>query len=385
MRISLLRKNYLMNLNRSVNVLQNQDGEIAELFDFLRSYAKHKSFQQDSQLPDVLDSIGKYELAGEVRRCGTWLAFDKYQNKMSGQKAIKQVSGNTCKHKYCSFCQWRLSRKTLIQLLAKIACLKEKYGERLHFGLLTKTYPNPQIVNVRATYKKLSAAERKFFLHRKIKNRFLGSFTAYEYFGDKTKSGEAHLHSHSLVAFLDGCNERYNKTLCRDIWESVLDWKNDPNRRGDYHLQVDFRKITEKIESSPDVVELESDAENNVLNENFKKICGGVLEVVKYCTAPQAVEKLSKKDFQILINETKGLRKYRTSGCFYRFEFPDGKDENFYLKQIFDDYKDFDDKDIWEWLCRLNAEWRCDDKNYLIFDGTIENQHFKIVGKVGVE
>ena len=373
-----------MSLNSSVNVSQNQAGEIAELFDFLRGYAKHKAFQQDSQLPAVLDLMGKFEKASKVRRCGTWLAFDKYQNKMNGQNAVKLAKGDLCDHKYCSFCQWRLSRKTLIQLLAKIACLKEKYGELLQFGLLTKTYPNPKMDKVRETYKKLSTAERRFFQHKKM-NRFLGSFTAFEYFGDNTKAGEAHLHSHSLVAFLGSCNERHTQMVCRDLWESVLKWKTDPNRHGDYHLQVDFRRITEKSKSPSFTVEIESDVENNVLNENFKKICGGVLEVVKYCTAPLAVEKLSKDDFKTLIKETKGLRKYRTSGCFYKFEFPVGKDENFYLKQIFDDYKDFDDETIWKWLCRLNAEWRCDDKNYLVFDGTLENQRLKVIAKVGVE
>lgn len=362
-----------------------QAGVITELFDFLKSYAKHKAFQQESQLPAVLESIGKYELAGDVRRCGTLFTFDKYQNKADGQMALKQVAGNTCKHKYCSFCQWRLSRKTLIQLMARIACLKERHGDRLHFGLLTKTYPNPKMDKVRETYKKLSTAEGLFCKHKKIKKRFLGCFTAYEYFGDKTKSGEAHLHSHSLVAFLGSCNERYTQMVCRDVWESVLKWKNDPNRHGDYHLQVDFRRITEKPELLQATAEIEPDAENNVLNENFKKICGGVLEVVKYCTAPQVVEKLSKDDFKTLIKETKGLRKYRTSGCFYKFEFPDGKDENFYLKQVFGDYKDLDDEAIWEWICRLNAEWRCGDKNYLVFDGTLENHHLKVVAKVGAE
>ncbi len=369
----------------SQNIAQNQAPEIAELFDFLHAYAFHKAFQQDSQLPAVLESMGKYEQAGKVRRCGTWLAFDRYKNKMTGKSAVKLAKGDLCDHKFCSFCQWRLSRKTLIQLLARIACLKEKYGVDLHFALLTKTYPNPKIDKVREVYKKLSAAERKFFLHKKIKKRFLGAFTAYEYFGDHTKRGEAHLHSHSLVAYLGYCGERYTQRICRDVWESVLDWKNDPLRRGNYHLQVDFRKITEPAAVDDVAVEIESDSENNVLNKNFVSVCGGVLEVVKYCTAPAAMEKLSKKDFKAIIFETKGLRKYRTSGCFYKFEFPEGKNENDYLKLIFDDYKDFDDTKIWEWICRLSAEWNCYDKNYLLYDGKLEYNQPRVVGKIGVK
>lgn len=362
----------------AVKELENQVvSEVCDaLCSFLGGAAAHKELQQLSQLPAVLDSMGQYLLAGKVRRCGTWLLFEKYKNKMSGEFACKLAKADMCDHKFCPFCQWRLSRRVLLQLLARIVCLKEKYGADLHFGLLTKTYPNPPVDKVRETYKKMSAAERKFFLNPKIKRRFLGAFTSYEYFGDHTKAGEAHLHSHSLVAFLGDLSERHTQRLCRDVWEHVLDWKNDPLRRGDYHLQVDFRKISEKPGAV--VIETEPEVENNKINKNFENICGGVLEVVKYCTAPQAMEKLSEKDFATIIIETKGLRKYRTSGVFYKFKFPEGKNENDYLKMAFDDYKDFDDNKIWEFLHMLSAEWNYYEKKYSVY-----NNEMKLIGKIG--
>lgn len=364
-------------MDNSTDQAQNQAVSIAEVLAFLSGYAAHKAFQQKSQLPAVLDSMLNFKKAGEVRRCATWFAYKKFQNKMSGEIALKQIAGETCKHKFCPFCQWRLSRKTFVDLLVKIAALKEIYPN-IHFGLLTKTYPNPPVDKVRETYKKMSAAECNFFRNSKIKKRFLGAFTAYEYFGDHTKAGEAHLHSHSLVAWIsDDLSEIWTRRECREVWESVLDWKNDPLRRGNYPLQVDFQKITEKPQATA-VVEIEPDVENNKLNKNFQKVCCGVLEVVKYCTAPQAMEKLNKKDFRRIIFETKGLRKYRTSGVFYKFKFPEGKDENYYKKNVFDDYKDLSDEKIWEFLGFLEVEWRYNEERYYVFgDGR------RVVAKIG--
>lgn len=346
------------------------------LFDFLDALTKHKSFAQKSKLLGVLaESTQKnaWKKLSAVRNCGAEWIFELNQHKQSGEQAFTGRAYETCKHKFCSFCNWRKSRKVLLELLAICAYYKAQVYPGLEFSFVTLTFPNPPIDKVRECYLALSKAYPKLFKDKQIAKNFLGSFAGVEYVGDHTKSGEAHVHLHCLLAHLGCKDKRYWQPVFTSVWERALRWDKSPLRRGDYHLQVDFKSCFVKQSV---LKKLENQKELNNLNKDFLSVMAGVMEVVKYVVAPATIEKMTKKDIKDLIKQTKGLRSFRTSGIFYKFKWEDtGFCQDDFLKIIFKDYKDFSAGD-WEVIATFYALWNAYDEQFYLKNSCRQDVEF---------
>lgn len=158
------------------------------------SFQEHKLF--------TVPILEKYQYfkpkkAKEMIECGSLLSFDVYQHKISLERQKKLSDMFTCKDRFCSFCNWRRSRKFSIQAYEILKHVESNYSVRYLF--LTLTVKNPLLGELRSTIKAMNLAFKKFVKYKSISAFLLGYIKVLETHPQKDDFNFQHPHFHVLM------------------------------------------------------------------------------------------------------------------------------------------------------------------------------------------
>ena len=362
-------------------------------------YAKKKIPELQKEIAElaVLESTEKIEkrkmwltkkikslntLASRCASCGNSFKFGVYENKCSKEQIKKLLSAKTCKNRLCPQCNARKAFKASMLALAQIVSMsknnfaifgKKGKKKKIEFlkgvdtSFLTLTVENPKIFDVKECFKKMRAALSILFSNNTnskksalrndwIRKHILGALACLEWFGDKTKNGEAHLHFHILLIH-DGAlpnSKKYVETIFRRAWATAL------GREGEWlavewHAKKSYEDSLKEVKEKGVYVEIEKFA--NVPDPKNKALFAMVLETAKYAVTQANLEKQSPENIAELYNQTEYCRQIEKFGVLQGFEFPDGETKESILESIFADYENLEDENLWALRAFIKIYW----------------------------
>jgi plasmid rolling circle replication initiator protein Rep len=289
----------------------------------LEKYAEHKKMAVELNLGSRIAAIkaGDSLLQRKslrVSSCGSFLTFDEYAHKESGELMRSLHSANFCKDRFCPMCQWRKS----MQLVAELHSIFTRIDmSKYQLIFMTLTVKNPPMAELRSTLKRLSDSFKLFTKYKEVKKVFKGFVRAVEFLGDRTKPGEAHPHYHLLV-LVDKWYFTSKDYLSQKKWQEL--WARALAKNGLFCENFDVRKVTSR---DPSKYWLEA-----------------VLETAKYTVKLSKVKALPKEDFDNLYLQTKGIKQYYLGGL---------------LREIDPEETEID-PETWEFLRTVFYKWRAE-------------------------
>lgn len=278
----------------------------------------------------VADIAHKYQFFNkrktqQILDCGDYLEFALMQNLLTLDKKQKLRSANFCKDRFCPMCNWRRQRNLTGQLKEALESLKNDFNS-LEYIFLTLTVKNPKLYDLRATVRHLNKSFQRLKQTKRFKNSILGGLKALEFLGSKTPAGEAHPHFHCLLivssSYFKGANY-ISQDEWIEMWQKAL--------RVDYKPNLDVRRVKPK-------------------SKKWTSIDSAIYETIKYSAKHTDLRRMSDEDFQILVQQAKGLRLLSTFGIL--------KDRINTLK-IDDDLIDLKEQQeaLWVEIARLIYGW----------------------------
>lgn len=295
-------------------------------FDYLDEHQEHKlKAVENTRFHEFL----KDNVRERVERCGSFLAFKKYQNTKNPEELRRTLSGaDFCKHRFCIMCAWRKSRKLQSQTYATINLLQEQNHKRYEFLFLTLTVPNPPMTELKNTVKVMSKAFQKLIRREEWIRAVKGYIRAIEFVGDDTKEGEAHPHYHCLLMVEKSYFKSRNylsQERWRELWSECYGYPD---------LQVRIEKIKPKKK-----------ADGTVL----PAIVCACYETIKYSMDLTDMNKLSDDDLKELMKQTRGIRQYNRGGL---------------LKDLVEDFGEIDEE-VWQYLGEEFYKWSIFEDHYV--------------------
>ena len=257
------------------------------------------------QLYDRLNSLEPHREKRNktVKSCYQFFARDVYKHIETNKLKSDIKTAISCKHRFCAQCQYIKSRKLFHEVYQSLS-----YISTLHKGstyyLLTLTYPNPKLQDLRSTialmkkaWKLMSNPTTTTKKYASIKKNLRGYFSTLEFITDKTPKGEAHPHFHIVLVF----NKTYSNSkdyITRKEWLSMWQYAT----KNSNITQVDIKKIKPII--TPKLGKLKSD------------LVGAVSEVVKYSAKPTTILNLDDQDLKLLLEQTERVHTFTRTKYF---------------------------------------------------------------------
>lgn len=249
----------------------------------------HKKDAQNATLANRYRAFDCKKFA-KIHQCGNFLAFESFEN-IETLEIIRRVrKANFCKNRFCLVCAWRASRKFFASMKSIIKQAQQRHD--LAFLFLTLTIRNCPMSELRGTIMELSEAFDSLRRKREFKNSILGFMRSLEFLGDNTLEGQAHPHYHIILA-VDKKEYFAKNFISQTRWLEL--WKQALNV--DYKPIVDIRRIKAK-------------------NEQWSDVDSALFETLKYCIAPQVLERLSQQDFLELDKQVKHIQQFNKGGIF---------------------------------------------------------------------
>ncbi|WP_104691828.1 protein rep [Helicobacter heilmannii] len=280
----------------------------------LEPYQDHKEQAINLDLPTRFADINDIKKSMRACECGDLLAFDKYRNKESGVLALVLAWAIFCKIKWCPMCAWRKAKKILGELLSIFQQIEQDH--KVAYVFLTLTTRNAPLSELRALSAHMSVSWRRFIQTKSFRKAVLGYIRAIEYMGDKTPTGQCHLHYHSLLvvprSYFQGGVYIPQAQWCA-MWQKAL--------RINYKPIVDIRGIRPK--PKPKLQPTSHTALKNAIyptNAINPALVSALCEVVKYLVKPTKIAKLDTDQFETLDTQAKGLRQYNLGGLLKEYD-----------------------------------------------------------------
>jgi len=199
----------------------------------------------------TLSIIEKYQYfnknkAQNMTDCGQRLQFGLYENLQTLEQKKNLEEMYTCKDRFCSFCNWRRSRKLGIQSYKVLKAIESENKVRYIFA--TFTVKNCHINDLSSTIKLMNKAFDRMFKTKRIKSSILGFMRALEYPPQKDNNEFMHPHFHCLfVVPTNYFNTNLDLYIKQNEWQIM--WKKA--LRIDYNPSVDIRIVKAKGETDP--------------------------------------------------------------------------------------------------------------------------------------
>jgi len=293
-------------------------------------FQSHKLMTNDVIIK--LDRVNFKRESDLVRGCGSYLKFSHQQHQQTKEKRNKLKEANFCKFRFCPMCSWRRTRNITGQLLEALEAVEAKIS--VSYLFLTLTTQNPQINDLKATVKHLNDSFQRLSQTKGYKNAVLGHFKGLELLGDNTPTGEAHPHFHILLIVQKSyftSRDYISQAKWTKMWGKAL--------RADYTPIVHIQAIKQKK------------------NSKLTRLQSAVLEVAKYAVKHTELTTRTDDDFRAIINQTKRMRFFSTSGILK---------EKINLLKADDDLINFKEKTeaLWLEIEEVFYEWR--DGNYFL-------------------
>ena len=253
----------------------------------LSSFAKHRKGVEMAKLSKFYAIAGETKKAKRCEECGTFLAFNVYRHKETGEQKRTLDGANFCEVRWCPMCAWRKSRKLVGEFKSLLAQVEEQQPVKYLF--LTLTVENPPLTELRATLKQMSNAFRNMTKTPEFRD-VVGFIRTLEVLGGKTKRGLAHPHYHTLMVvkpeyFTKG--HYVPQARWCEVWKRCL--------KVDYTPIADVRRIKPK-------------------REGWSAIESALFETLKYLAKPQEIKKLTPDEFIVFDQQTKGAQQYARGG-----------------------------------------------------------------------
>lgn len=136
--------------------------------------------------------------AERMARCADPLFFRTLTDKQSGEVVLKLVRGHFCKVRICPVCQWRRS----LRIRARFFSIMPSLPAEGFWVYLVLTVSNCNLVDLRFTLEKMSAAWNRFIGYSALKKNLLGWVRTVEVTTGRNFMGfEAHPHFNVLICF----------------------------------------------------------------------------------------------------------------------------------------------------------------------------------------
>ena len=257
-----------------------------------KKFISHKLMTNDLILK--LDEVGYPKHSSRVQECGNYLKFSLQQHQETSEQRQKLKEANFCKFRFCPMCSWRRTRNITGQLLEALESIEAKIS--VSYLFLTLTTPNPKINDLKATVKHLNDSFKRMSQSKAYKNAILGHFKSLELLGDKTPDGEAHPHFHILLIVKKSyftSRDYISQEQWTKMWGKAL--------RADYTPIVHIQAIKQKR------------------NSKLTKLQSAVFEVAKYAVKHTELTSRSNDDFVEIIEQTKRMRFFSTSGVLKEY------------------------------------------------------------------
>ncbi len=117
-----------------------------------------------------------------IMECSTFMEFMSDDVK----EKYKQISGNSCKNRFCPLCSYRKARKDGLKILTMMKAIEEL--ENKSFLFLTLTYKRVEADELEDTIKFLNKSFKKLFERKEIEKMNLGYIKKIEVTYDKYKT-----------------------------------------------------------------------------------------------------------------------------------------------------------------------------------------------------
>jgi plasmid rolling circle replication initiator protein Rep len=268
--------------------------DLCENQEHLSSFKEHRLKSESENLGRFFAEAGDEKKAQRVRECGTYLAFELYEHRLTAEQKRKLNGANFCEVRWCPMCAWRKSRKyggEMRSILTQLEALRP-----VKYVFLTLTIENPRLTELKDALKTMNRAFNLLTKSPEFKGVVLGYIRALEALGGSTPAGEAHPHYHCLLVvkpsyFTGRCyitQERW-----AELWQRCL--------RVDYVPVVDVRKVKPK-------------------SAEWTARDSAIIETVKYIAKPQSVGSLCQSDFDKLDRQMKGVKQYTHGGVLNDFK-----------------------------------------------------------------
>lgn len=159
------------------------------------SFLEHKLYQYP-----IIEKYKQFDesKAEKMVECGKHLFFDLYSNKHSFETVQQFAHANTCKNRFCSFCNWRRSRKLSIQTYDVLHHLLST--RKMRFLFITFTVKNPLLEDSRAMIQKMNKAFLKMMRWKRFKESILGFVKLLEIHPQRENDAFTHPHFHVVFA-----------------------------------------------------------------------------------------------------------------------------------------------------------------------------------------
>ena len=343
----------------------------------------------------ILKSISYYEnkripscekLSLRVCKCNNFFDYRLFHS-LSLEKQVKKLErARTCQTRLCPACNARRAYALCLKTMAQVVSMakngfaecgvkgkkKKVFIKNLQTSFLTLTYPNPKLADVKETFTLMRQGLAKLFSDQNkykkgatrndwIRKNILGALCCMEWFGDKTKNGEAHLHFHILLVHdgvLANNNRNYVESIFRREWIKATGFKKK-------WLSVNWQPAKSYEQAVQDAMErgvLFDEKFKNVKDNNKKALLGMVLEVSKYSVTQATLKKMSAKNIAELYEQTEFCRQVETFGVFRGFEWQ-GETIDSLIESVLTDYVDVKNGD-WARKSVVNFYWNHFEKRY---------------------
>lgn len=236
-----------------------------------------KHHKNNDKIAAIYSTADYLNYANRMSECSGLLLFGSTPADELGEQKIKLRSASFCRVRHCPVCQWRRSL-TWKARLGKVLPAIQQELPKVRWLHLTLAIRNCEISDLRATFKLMNSAWKRFSMAKKFPA--IGYFKALEV--TRGEDGSAHPHFHILLMVESkyfGGNYYINQKEWVAMWKKALRVDYDPTA----HIQA-----------------------VKVLSDNGN-ILDAVKEVAKYTVKP---EDLIIED-EWLIELTKQLHKTR--------------------------------------------------------------------------
>lgn len=240
------------------------------------------------KLAKKLDRLNFVKESISVEECGNYLLFSKEKNIETNETKRKLKKANFCKFRHCPICNWKRNiniHKSLLEAFKKIEA-----DRKVEYLLLTLTIRNPETNDLKKSVKYMNDSLLKMKKYTAFKRVVLGYFKSLEILGKKTEKNQVHPHFHIILvvssSYFKG-NRYLSQKKWTEMWQKAL--------KVGYTPLVNVKSIRPK-------------------NKKLQSVQSAVLEVAKYSVKHTDLLELDDEDFSSIIQQTKRMRFYSTSG-----------------------------------------------------------------------
>ncbi len=347
--LKFLNKFFFNTLNNTMKDTKNQD--VKNNLDKIDEVYKPKK-KNNIRLSDFISKYVSERNLEIIMECSTFMEFISDELK----EKHKQISGNSCKNRFCPLCSYRKARKDGLKILTIMKAIEEL--ENKSFLFLTLTYKRVEAEELEDTIKFLNKSFELLFKRKEVKQMNLGYIKKLEVTYDKYKTitkkafsrkkeyfkirglkvgddnptyNTYHPHFHIIVSVNKSYFTDKDYYISRNKFLRL--WQEST---GDYNItQVDVRKV-------------------NPSDDNNK-----VSELAKY-SAKDSDYLYTEKVFDVFYKALKGKRLLTYSKIFkdYQKKYEDGE------------LDEFKEKDKNKYMYFLETFWIDDDyeKLYTLFE-----------------